>query len=127
MPMDDRDLMAQAAKVESLLADIEALPDPHVRAMTAEIVQALLILHGKGLDRILGLIAKQGDPESRARILEVITQDELLSHLLFLHDLHPVPVEARVAQAIECLGPHLKSLGAEAELIAIEDGMARVH
>jgi hypothetical protein len=70
--MDER-----VARVERLLEEVDERGE--------ELVQALLDMYGEGLRRILA----RTDPA-------VLVEDELLSELLLLHDLHPVPLDARV-------------------------------
>ena len=53
--------------------------------------------------------------------------DELVAHLLLVHDLHPVDVETRVAQALEEVRPYLGSHGGDVELLGVEDGVARLR
>ena len=53
--------------------------------------------------------------------------DELVAHLLFLHGLHPVPVEERVAGALEEMRPYLDSHGGDVRLLGVEDGVVRLQ
>jgi Fe-S cluster biogenesis protein NfuA len=53
--------------------------------------------------------------------------DELVSHLLLVHGLHPEDVETRVAQALEEVRPYLGSHGGDVELLGVADGIARVR
>ena len=60
----------------------------------------------------------------RARVL----QDPLLTSLLLLHDLHPIPVEVRVQQALEKVRPYLGSHAGGVELLGIdEEGVVRLR
>jgi len=54
-------------------------------------------------------------------------EDELVSHLLLVHDLHPVDVETRIRQALDGVRPYLGSHGGDVELLGVEDGVARVR
>ena len=56
-------------------------------------VQAVVELYGAGLERIVSQLAEREDAPELA---DALAGDELISHLLLLHDLHPVPLEARV-------------------------------
>ena len=51
---------------------------------------------------------------------------ELVSHLLLLHGLHPVPLEQRVHGALDEVRPYLESHGGDVELLGIEDGVVRL-
>lgn len=126
MTGDEQHLTEYAAQVEGLLAEIESSPDPAVREKVAGIVQGMLALYGEGLARIVELVGR-GEERSPAGMLEALAGDELVAHLLLLHDLHPVGLETRVARALEELRPFLQSRGAGAELIAVRDGTARLR
>ena len=60
-------------------------------------------------------------------MLQALAADDLVSHLLLLHDLHPVDLEARVARGLAEVRPYLESHGGNVELVAVEDGVARVR
>lgn len=124
MLADDRDLTERAARIDALLADIEELPDPALRATVTEIVQDLLVLYGEGLARILAIVE---DNAERAGIVEAFARDDLISHLLLLHDLHPIDVETRVLQALDEVRPYLQSHGGNVELLGVEGGVVRLR
>ncbi len=95
--MDER-----IAQVERLLEEVDETG--------TELVRALLDMYGEGLRRILD------HADVRA-----LADDELVSHLLLLHDLHPVPVEDRVREALESVRPYLESHGGNVELVGVDD------
>jgi Fe-S cluster biogenesis protein NfuA len=103
--MDDAEVRELVARVESLLGGLDA--------RATEAVQALVELYGEALARFV----RGADP----------TADELLSHLLLVHDLHPVDVETRVRQALDDVRPYLGSHGGGVELLGVEAGVARVR
>jgi Fe-S cluster biogenesis protein NfuA/nitrite reductase/ring-hydroxylating ferredoxin subunit len=118
----DHEAAEQVALVERLLDELDALPDTQARDRTTEVIQALLGLYGEGLRRIFGeLAARDGG------VAEALAGDELVGHLLLLHGLHPVPVEARVREALDGVRPYLESHGGDVELLAVEDGVARLR
>jgi Fe-S cluster biogenesis protein NfuA/nitrite reductase/ring-hydroxylating ferredoxin subunit len=124
MLLDDQGLQERAARMETLLGEIESLRDPNARAKAAEVVQVLLELYGEGLARVMEVVAQGEDSE---RAFEVLAGDELVSHLLLLHGLHPLDVETRVVRALEEVRPYLQSHGGNVELLGIEGGVARVR
>jgi hypothetical protein len=87
-------------RVEAAIGEVESDP----RAMDA--VQAIVEMYGEGLARIVELV------DARALI-----EDELVEHLLLVHDLHPVPVEERVRAV----------LPEGVELASIEGGVVRLR
>jgi Fe-S cluster biogenesis protein NfuA len=108
--MDDLQARERVARIEALLGEVEDVP------AALEVVQALLDLYGEGLGRIVARVPA-----------EELTGDELVSHLLLLHDLHPVPVEVRVRGALEAVRPYLETHGGNVELLGVRDGVARVR
>ena len=124
MLLDDKGLQERVARMETLLEEIEALKDPNARSKAAEVVAVLLDLYGDGLARMMEVVARG---EERKRNFEAFAQDELISHLLLLHGLHPLDVETRVIGALEEVRPYLQSHGGNVELLGIEGGVARVR
>jgi Fe-S cluster biogenesis protein NfuA/nitrite reductase/ring-hydroxylating ferredoxin subunit len=124
MLLDDQGLQERAARMETLLGEIESLQDPNARAKAAEVVQVLLELYGEGLARMMEVIA---EGEERESLFEALAEDELVSHLLLLHGLHPLDVETRVIRALEEVRPYLRSHGGNVELLGIEGDVARVR
>jgi hypothetical protein len=114
--MDDAEARERVARVEALLADVERLTDAGARETAMDLVQALVELYGEGLERIVDHVAgRDGD----GALAEAFAADELVSHLLMVHDLHPEPLEHRVSRALASVR--------DAELLAIEGGVVRVR
>jgi Fe-S cluster biogenesis protein NfuA len=103
LSVDDRAASDLVGRVESLLDEVDG--------QSLEVVTALVELYGEGLARIMAMA-------DGAR--EAFAEDELVSHLLLLHDLHPVPVEERVRGAID-------AAGAAAEILAVEGPVVRLR
>ena len=124
MLLDDQELRGRVARIETLLEEIESLKDPNARAKAAEMAQVLLELYGEGLARMMEVVAQGEESE---RIFGAFVGDELISHLLLLHGLHPVDVETRILQALEEVRPYLKSHGGNVELLGVEGGVAHLR
>ena len=116
--MDDRQARECVAGVEVLLEKVEGLPDQAARETAMELVGALLDLYGEGLARITA---------QQPQLVAPLLGDELVSHLLLLHGLHPVPIEQRVRQALEDVRPYLESHGGGVELLGVEGDVARLR
>jgi Fe-S cluster biogenesis protein NfuA/nitrite reductase/ring-hydroxylating ferredoxin subunit len=101
------------AEVEGLLDGVAEQP----QAMAA--VQAVVDLYGEGLFRIMDRL-----PED---LRAAIAEDELVEHLLLVHDLHPLSLEERVGGALDEVRPYLDSHGGGVELVAIEDDVVRLR
>jgi Fe-S cluster biogenesis protein NfuA/nitrite reductase/ring-hydroxylating ferredoxin subunit len=126
MLLEDRELTERAARIAALLDEIESLPDPTERARVTDIVQGLLALYGEGLRRMLAIVERDGRTAG-VHLLEAFARDELIAHLLLLHDLHPVDVKTRVAHALEEVRPYLQSHGGNVELLGVDGGVARLR
>jgi Fe-S cluster biogenesis protein NfuA/nitrite reductase/ring-hydroxylating ferredoxin subunit len=120
--VEDSEARERVARVETLLDEVDSLADPAARDKALEVVSALLDLYGEGLGRIVGHVAAGDD----GRLARVLADDELVAHLLLLHGLHPVPVQARVRGALEEVRPYLESHGGNVELLAVEEGAVRL-
>jgi Fe-S cluster biogenesis protein NfuA/nitrite reductase/ring-hydroxylating ferredoxin subunit len=105
--VEDGEVRARVAEVDSLLDAIEG------NEAATEAIAAVVELYGEALGRLVS----GADP----------VEDELVSHLLLLHDLHPVDLETRVRKALEEVKPYLRSHGGDVELVEIEDGVARLR
>jgi Fe-S cluster biogenesis protein NfuA/nitrite reductase/ring-hydroxylating ferredoxin subunit len=112
------------ADVERLLEEAESLADPVARQTTTGVVQALLELYGAGLERIVELVVES---EAGEALASAFSEDELVSHLLLLHGLHPVPVEERVLGALETVRPYLESHGGNVSVLGIEGSTVRLR
>lgn len=124
MLLDDQGLQERVGRMETLLEEVESLEDPHARAKAAEVVGVLLDLYGDGLARMMEMVAQGEDGE---RNFEAFAGDELVSHLLLLHGIHPLSVEERILKALEEVRPYLRSHGGNVELLGVETGVARLR
>jgi Fe-S cluster biogenesis protein NfuA/nitrite reductase/ring-hydroxylating ferredoxin subunit len=122
--IDDQELQERVARMETLLGEIETLPDRNARSKAAEVVGVLLDLYGEGLARIMEVVA---EGEEREKTFDAFAGDELVSHLLLLHGLHPLDLETRVVRALEEVRPYLQSHGGNVELLGVEEGVARLR
>jgi hypothetical protein len=93
------------------VAQVERLID-EAGEICAPVVAALVEMYGDALARIAATLPHED--------LAKLADDPLVSHLLMLHDLHPVSAENRVREAIAATGAYAVVLG-------IEGGVARVR
>lgn len=115
--LDDAEVESRLARLDDVLGQLERIPGA-TAALAIEVVQMLTEVYGTALGRIVDV----APPE----VLEVFDRDELLRHLLVLHDLHPHPLEQRVGEALDRVRPYLHSHGGDVSLVSIADGVARV-
>jgi Fe-S cluster biogenesis protein NfuA/nitrite reductase/ring-hydroxylating ferredoxin subunit len=122
--MQDAAARDRVTTLEGLLEELETIEDPLARDRALSAVQALVELYGAGLERVVGMLSQRDDANELGAALAA---DELVSHLLLLHDLHPVPVEERVRRALDEVRPYLESHGGDVELLAVDDGVVRLR
>ncbi len=123
--MGDKDFERRLEIIERSIRELEAAADPAVRATAQQLVQAILELHGRGLERLLEIVHASVPVDVRP--IDACGRDPLVRHLLLLHSLHPLSLEERVLQAIEDVRPSLKSQGASLELLGIVEGVVRIR
>lgn len=122
---DEPGLQSRVARIETLIEGLERLPDPAAREAAEEAIQAVLEYHGAGLARILAHLEDSSPPQ--AGVLTALAGDELVSGLLLLHGLHPVPLSQRVEGALESVRPYMHSHGGDVELLGLEDDVVRLR
>jgi Fe-S cluster biogenesis protein NfuA len=123
--LDARDFQARLERLDHFLQEAERAADPAARTRLQGIVQALLELHGVGLERLLDLIADRG--EAGQAILDACACDDVVSGLLLLHGLHPLDLESRVRQALDGVRPYLRSHGGSVELLDVDGEVVRLR
>jgi Fe-S cluster biogenesis protein NfuA len=106
--MDDRQARELVARIDALLDEVQDV----------ELVQALVDLYGEGLARVVA-----HDPACVAGL----AGDEVVSHLLLMHGLHPVALEDRVRGALDDVRPYLEQHGGDVELLSVEGAVARLR
>ena len=120
--MDDTLAREHVGRIEGLLAELETLPDAGARELATETVGGLLEVYGEALARVT-----EGVARTQPALLEALAEDELVSHLLLLHGLHPVSLQDRVLGALEEVRPYLESHGGGVELLGLQDGVVRLR
>ena len=113
------------ARVQELTAELESRGETVPRALAEELVSVVIQMYGAGLERVVDVIAEAGEPGTAIR--DALCADGLVASLLLIHDLYPVPLEERVAQALERVRPYMESHGGNVELLGVVDGVARLR
>jgi Fe-S cluster biogenesis protein NfuA len=122
---DAREFQGRLQRLDALLQGVDRLADPGARAHVRETVQAILDLHGAGLERVMSHLDAAGEAGTSAR--DACVRDEVVGGLLLLHGLHPLDLEARVLQALDQVRPYLRSHGGDVELLGVTDGVVRLR
>ncbi len=113
------------ARVQELQADLDACAPGPARELAEQLVGTIVSLYGEGLQRLLEVALAQAQDE--AELARALSEDEHVATLLLIHDLHPVPLAERVAQALEQVRPYMESHGGNVELLSLEQGVARIR
>ncbi|MGW7356865.1 NifU family protein [Streptomyces sp. NPDC054802] len=121
MPWDDEQARRQVIRTEESLAALDSLPDHRSAAHAQDAVRALVELYGECIARIVGHL--EDWPEAARRLAD----DELVSHLLLVHDLHPDPPETRVGAVLEETRSALADQGGDVELLGLEGAVVRLR
>ena len=123
--LDSKGFQGELRRLDGLLREAKRFADPAVQAHCRALVQAVLALHGAGLERILAHLDEAG--EVGRAVLDACADDEVVGGLLLLHNLHPLDLEARVSQALDQVRPMLRGHGAEVDLLGVRDGVVRLR
>jgi hypothetical protein len=108
----------RVSRIEELVHKLERIPDPESQNIARSLMEAILELHGAGLERMMDIVFDGG--ESGKAVIRRFAGDGLVSSLLVLHGLHPDDLETRVQQV-------LGKLHGKAELLGVFDGTVRVR
>ncbi len=121
----ETDVRRRIEHLETLIQNLERLPDPAARDQARELVQTLLDFHGAAVARILERIADQGG--SGDSLIDSLASDDLVSNLLLLYGLHPVGLETRVGQALDKVRPYLQTHHGDVTLLGVTEGIVRLR
>jgi Fe-S cluster biogenesis protein NfuA/nitrite reductase/ring-hydroxylating ferredoxin subunit len=112
-------------RVQELQAQLDASGDSATREVAEALVSAVVQMYGVGLEKIFGALATHG--EAGEQIAAGLAEDPDVGSLLLIHDLHPIPLETRVTEALEKVRPYMESHGGNVELRSLEEGVARIR
>jgi hypothetical protein len=100
-------------RIEDLLDRLAGSGDRESVAAAEELVRALMEFYGAGLARIVELLGA-------ATVSRTLVEDDLVAHLLALHELHPEELPGRIGRALA---------GQQVEVVGFEEatGTLRVR
>ena len=122
---NDGEFQEQVRQLGKLVAQFDQLPDNAAKIAGKELVQLLMDVHGRGLERVMEIVFDSGD--QTPRIIDKLGQDSIVGNLLLLYSLHPDGLETRVQNAVERIGPRLRKLGCSIELESVREGAVQVR
>ena len=117
--LDDKAVAQRLARIDDLLERVEGAPGPR-REAALDAVRALTEIYGEALARVLDRAAPP--------LAEAMAADELLGHLMVLHEIHPEPSgEAGRPRRGGPAARGARQLAGDVELVGIEGTVARVR
>jgi Fe-S cluster biogenesis protein NfuA len=99
-----------AQRVDRLLDQLRASPDPRAATVAEDLVHCLVRLYGAGLERVVELVGPERTRE--------LCGDPLVESLLLVHDLHPLDRDTRIRRALDRLASHSTAL----DLLGVDAG-----
>lgn len=105
-------------RIEDLVRRLENIADPESREIAEQLMQAVLDLHGAGLEKMMDLTFESG--AAGEALIRRFANDSLVSSLLVLHGFHPDDLETRVRQVLAKAPGHV-------ELLSVLDGVVHVR
>lgn len=121
--MSAGDFAARAQRLDASRARVDALPEAHA---------AIAREHAEALDDHLAAVLRtivrrlREDPRGAELLYELVDEPEVAAALVKAGIMRPT-VAMRALQVIDGVRPYINSHGGEIELVAIDDGIARVR
>lgn len=119
----DPEIEGLLTKLDEALSELETLPEGQGRDASVEALQILLLVYGEGMQRMVGKVLALAGQEG----VQSFMGDELIEHLLVLHDVHPEELQTRAERALDQVRPYLQSHGGDVEFLELVDGVARLR
>lgn len=122
---EDADFQKRVQNIGELVHELEQVADPAAKSACKGLLESLMELHGRGLERILEVVFQSGN--SGEKLIEEMGQDSLVSSLLILYGLHPDDLPTRVERKLHEIESKLYKMGAEAQVVSTTDGQIRLR
>ena len=125
----DEEFQKLAERADVLARELEKDPDSEAREKALELLRTVLSLYGEALRRILHIVQSRpsGEEVVGQLIVNQMIEDPAVSSVLMIHGLYPVELKVRVDTALDQVRPYLHSHGGDAELLGVENGVAKVR
>jgi nitrite reductase/ring-hydroxylating ferredoxin subunit/Fe-S cluster biogenesis protein NfuA len=120
----EQDAEEMVAQLNALVEELEHYPDSEGREKALDLVQIIVTLYGEALRRVIETIHSL---PAKDHILAMLSADDVVRAMLTIHGLLPVDLRDRVEAALDEFRGSLISQGADAELMAVDDGVARLR
>ncbi|MDQ3021067.1 MAG: NifU family protein [Bacteroidota bacterium] len=123
---DIEDLNKQSQRIQELIDELDLIPDSKTKEFAQECIQEIVGFYGKGLERMLHIISANENSSAKNTINKLI-EDNFISGLLLIHDLHPLSLETRLKNALEKVRPYMDSHGGSVEIVSLDEGVAKLR
>src|SRR5579863_2645233 len=111
------------ARAEELTRQFEQHANDAVREDVFELLQAIDTIHRGALLHLIEIVARNGN----TRLIEEAAADPMISSLLQLYDVLPLPEMVRWQEALDLVRETIKDRNAEVELLAVTDQMPHMR
>jgi Fe-S cluster biogenesis protein NfuA len=122
---NEGEFQEQVRQLGKLVAQFDELPDSEAKSTGKELLQLLMEIHGRGLERTMEIVFDSGN--FAPGIIDKLAQDSVVGNLMLLYSLHPDGLETRVKKAVERMRPRLRKLAHTVELEDVEENSVRVR
>jgi Fe-S cluster biogenesis protein NfuA len=122
--MNNGEFQTHTERIDKMVQRVTETLDGDARETALELLQAVMDLHGNVMSRVVEVL--EASEAGRASLAK-LGADPLVCGLLVLYGVHPVPLEERVASAIEQVRPKLKKQSGNVELLGTAEGVVRVR
>jgi len=119
----------QIKRLSERIAQFDQMPASREKDAARELIQLLMEVHGKGLERMMEIVFESGASGGAlpgSAIIDQLARDEAAGGLLLLYSLHPDSLETRVQSALERMQPRLRRLACTVEVLSVEGGAVRL-
>lgn len=117
MPWNDEEARDRVARTEAELSALGAETGLVPAAQAMEAVAQIVALYGEALTRMVDHALESTE------VVDAFVGDELVSHLLLVHDQHPLDCATRVEMALQ----QVRERGVGAELTGLSGNTARIR
>jgi len=111
--MEQLSVREASERIDELLDELEQSAVPAVLQRVQELVRCVMALHAEGLRRLVETAGHE--------VVRSLADDDVVSNLLVLHDLHPDDVDTRVQRALDQVRPYLGSHAGGVSLSGVDE------
>jgi Fe-S cluster biogenesis protein NfuA len=122
---NDGEFQERVRQLGKLVTQFDQLPDSAAKTAGKELVQLLMDVHGRGLERVMEIVFDSGDSSSET--IDKLGEDSIVGSLLLLYSLHPEGLENRVHKAVDAIRPRLRKFSCAIELERVHEGTVQVR